>query len=98
MFVCVCKSKLVKLKRKGDLGYIGTILQTPFRKPKGKELTLQQKKFNRRFNSERTTIEHTIGKMKIFKIIHDKFRNPLKTNHLIFKNIAGLTNMMFYAA
>lgn len=87
-----------KLKKKGDLAYIGTSLLTPFRKPKGRKLSSFQKKFNHQFNSQRITIEHSIGKMKIFRIIHDKFRNPLKSHTLIFKNIAGLTNMMFYSA
>lgn len=93
------RKKSVRFKGHGDLAYLGTNLYIPFKKPKGKELTVSQKKYNHRFNSRRTKLcEHPIGKMKIFRIIHDKFRNPLKKHTLIFKNIAGLTNMMFYPA
>lgn len=93
------KKKSVRFKGHGDLAYFGTNLHIPFKKPKGKKLTKSQKQFNHQFNSRRTKLcEHPIGKMKIFRIIHDKFRNPLKRHTLIFKNIAGLTNMMFYPA
>lgn len=92
------KSKIkmtIRVPRKGDLGYIGTSLEMPFKKPKKGKLTDVQKDFNRAFSSERVKVEHVFGKMKIFKILAHEFRNPKKSHRLIFKNIAGLYNMMY---
>lgn len=80
---------------KRDSGYQGTDLNLPHKKPKGKELTQKQKSENRLHSKKRVVVEHSFGKMKIFKIVSDKFRNPRETNHIIFKNIAGIHNMMF---
>ena len=79
----------------GDLGYIGIPkMTTPFKKPKGKSLTKEQKAANRELAKVRIVVEHSIRKMKIFKILQDRYRNPLNKHSLIFKNIAGLANMM----
>jgi len=85
-----------RIKKKADLGYKGTEIITPIKKPRGIELTPNQKQFNRELSKERIVIEHSIGKMKIFKILSNRFRNPISSHMLIFKNIAGLTNMMYY--
>jgi len=81
-----------KVKRKGDLGYIGTDCQTPVKKPKGKPLTTKQKEFNRKFNQDRIIIEHSISHLKQFRILSHRFRNKISSYYLIFKNIAGLRN------
>lgn len=83
------------MKGKGDTGYLGTCLQIPHKKSKGKGLTKRQKKHNQRFSSVRVSVEHAIGKMKIWRIAKDKYRNKLSKHSLMFKNIAGLQNMMF---
>ncbi|MFH0755288.1 MAG: transposase family protein [bacterium] len=85
---------LVKVKRRGDLGYVGTSCQTPIKKQKNKYLTEEQKQFNKQFSRKRIIIEHVIAHIKKFKILGDKFRNNIKTYNLIFKNIAGIRNMM----
>jgi hypothetical protein len=84
-----------KTEKKGDLGYQGTDIVIPFKKPKKQKLTKEQKAFNRKHRRERIIVEHTIGKMKIFKVLAERFRNPLKSHNLIFKNIAGIHNLMF---
>jgi len=81
--------------KKADMGYIGTSWQTPIKKPKGGSLSEQDKLFNRAFSKERIIIEHVIGKMKIFKILAERFRNRREKHMMIFKNIAGLYNMAF---
>lgn len=83
---------LVKVKRKADLGYIGTSCETPIKKQKNKDLTQEQKSFNKSFNSFRIKIEHVFAHLKKFRILADKFRNPIHSYYLIFKNIAGLRN------
>ena len=85
-----------KSKPIADLGYCGvTTLQLPFKKPKGKNLTEEQKQFNKKLSRRRIIIEHIIGKMKIFQILVQTFRNPLSKHSLIFKNVAGIHNLMF---
>lgn len=79
----------------GDTGYLGTDLTTPHKKPKGRKLTKRQKKYNRNLSSDRVNVEHGIGKMKIWRIAKDKYRNKLNKHTLMFKNVAGLQNMMF---
>lgn len=81
--------------KKADMGYIGTTWQTPVKKPKGKFLSEEEKSFNRKLSKERIIIEHVIGKMKIFKILAERFRNPRGDHMMIFKNIAGFYNMTF---
>jgi len=81
--------------KKADLGYVGTSWQTPIKKPAGGSLSEEEKQFNRTHSKERICIEHVIGKMKFFKILSDRYRNKLKDHMLIFKNIAGIYNMVF---
>lgn len=80
----------------GDLGYHGTSgITLPNKKPKGKELTKDEKQFNKGLSKRRITVEHSFGKMKIYQILSQRFRNPRNKHSLIFKNIAGLHNLMF---
>lgn len=81
--------------KKGDTGYLGTLLEIPYKKPKGGELTQRQKSGNRRFSSQRVVVEHGIGKMKIWRMASERFRNKLHTHTVMFKNVAGLHNLMF---
>ncbi len=62
-----------------DTGLQGLILteatiRQPSKKPKGKELTTEQKAENRTISKERITIEHSIGGIKIFRIVKDCIR------------------------
>ena len=82
----------IKVKRKGDLGYIGTSCQTPIKKKKNKQLTKDQKSFNKQFNKTRIGVEHVFAHLKKFNILNHKFRNPISSYNLIFKNIAGIRN------
>jgi len=80
----------------GDLGYYGANgITLPNKKPKGKELTKEEKRYNKELSKRRITIEHSFGKMKIYQILSQRFRNPLAKHSLIFKNIAGLHNLMY---
>jgi IS5 family transposase len=80
---------------KGDSGYQGSDLQVPQKKPKGGRLTEPQKAQNRQHAREPVVVEHGMGHMKIFQILAQRFRNALSRHTLIFKNVAGLTNLMF---
>jgi hypothetical protein len=82
-----------KVKRKGDLGYVGTSCRIPIKKQKKKELTNEQKEYNKQFSQERIIVEHVFAHLKKFRILSYKFRNDINGYYLIFKNIAGLRNL-----
>jgi hypothetical protein len=82
-------------KRTGDTAYLGTGLKTPTRKPRGGELTAAQKAENRRVARRRVVAEHGIGKMKVWRVASERYRNPVGRHTLIMKNVAGLHNLMF---
>lgn len=79
----------------GDQAYIGTVLVVPHKKPKKKELSEEQKAYNRKHSSERICVEHAIGKMKIWRVASEKYRHKRAAHDLMMKNIAGLHNLMF---
>lgn len=82
------------IKKRGDLGYIGTSMLLPFKKPKNGELTEKQKVFNHRFSNLRIIVEHVFAHMKKFRILSYRFRNPIGRYNLIIKNVAGLRNFI----
>ncbi len=81
--------------RTGDTGYLGTGLRTPRRRPPNGTLTSRQKAGNRRVSRRRIVVEHGIGKMKVWRIAAERYRNPRRRHTLIIKNIAGLHNLMY---
>jgi len=82
-------------RRTGDTAYLGTPLETPTRKPRGGELTAGQRERNRRVSRRRIVAEHGIGKMKVWRIASERYRNPVGRHTLIMKNVAGLHNLMY---
>ena len=83
------------VRRTGDTAYIGTPLEAPTRKPRGGELTASQKEKNRKVSRRRIVAEHAIGKMKVWRIASERYRNPTRRHTLIMKNVAGLHNLMY---
>lgn len=53
----------------------GVMTLQPTKKPRGKELTTEQKEDNRRISQMRIRIEHAIGGVKRYRIVQDKIRN-----------------------
>ena len=80
------------IKKRGDLGYIGTDMLLPFKKPKNGMLTEKQKQYNHQFSRLRIIVEHVFAHMKKFRILSYRFRNPIGRYNLIIKNVAGLRN------
>ena len=63
-----------------DTGFQGfalenVIIMQPKKKPKGKELTQEDKDNNRQISSVRVRVEHAIGGVKRYRIVKDKIRN-----------------------
>jgi len=64
-----------------DLGFLGfekdyetkkTVI--PIKKPKGKELSIKDKKSNKEKSSVRVKVEHAIGGMKRYRVLSDRLR------------------------
>ena len=78
-------------KFKADLAYIGEdLITTPIKKPKNKELTIEQKELNQQFSSKRVYIEHRIRSLKIFRVIQERFRLNSKKYSKVMLTVCGL--------
>ena len=82
-----------------DTGYQGynpkniTIIM-PTKKPKGKELTQEQKDKNKEISSKRVLIEHAIGGVKILRIVKDEIRIYKETTrNLVMKTACAIHNL-----
>ncbi len=66
----------------------------PKKKPKGGELTPEEKAVNTLISSVRIRVEHSIGGVKVYRITRDIFRN-LKPNFddLVMETACGLHNL-----
>jgi len=81
----------------GDKGFQGIcsfhdFSLTPFKKPKGGELTAEQKAFNRNLSKYRIRIEHVNRRLNCFKILKYCYRNKQKKHNLRFSLICGILN------
>ena len=81
-----------------DTGYQGLAKlhansQTPKKKSKHHPLTLEQKVTNRELARQRIFVEHVIRKVKIFRILSERYRNRRKRFGLRFNLIASLYNL-----
>ena len=66
----------------------------PTKKPKGKELTAEQKEQNRQISKERIRVEHSIGGVKAFGIVRDIYRNMREGfDDLVMETACGLHNL-----
>ena len=83
----------------GDKGYQGLqndnpdrTVELPVRKPRGQELTDEQKALNRVLAGTRIVVEHTLAHMKIFQVLSQVYRHARDAYSSIFRLIAGLVN------
>src|SRR3990170_3190252 len=83
----------------GDGGYQGMHKDNPQRevilpqrKPRGGELTPEQKEHNRRLSRVRVVVEHTLAHMKIFQALYQVYRHLRGSYTLIIEIVAGLVN------
>lgn len=83
-------------KDTGFQGYEPPHTQTfqPKKKPKGRDLTPEEKAHNAAISSERIGVEHSIGGVKVFQIVHDVFRNLKQGfDNLVMETACGLHNL-----
>jgi hypothetical protein len=67
----------------------------PKKKPRKGQLSDEERRSNRELAKERIVAEHGIGKMKIWRIAADRYRNPPRRHTVMMKNVAGLHNRMY---
>lgn len=81
-------------KFKADLAYKGEeVISTPIKKPKNRELTIEQKQENQKFSAKRVFVEHRIRSVKIFRVVQERFRlNPHKYEQVIL-TVCGLVRL-----
>lgn len=85
-----------------DTGYLGikklhTNSQIPAKKSKLYPLTPEQKTANRELARQRIYVEHVIGKLKVFRILSERYRNRRKRFGLRFNLIAAIYNFELMA-
>ena len=66
--------------------------QIPFRKSKHHALTKREKQSNRSLARKRIVIEHIFRKLKVFRILSERYRNRRKRFALRFSPIAAIYN------
>jgi hypothetical protein len=82
---------------KGFQGYApeGATIQQPTKKPRGKEWTPEQKEENRQISTQRVSVEHSIGGIKVFHIVSAIFRNIKEGfSDLVMETVTGLFNFI----
>ena len=83
-----------------DLGYLGVGKDFPDQKSSlpnrkkrnQKEMSIDEKEYNQSHARERIVIEHTICKVKKYKILADIFRNRLRKYNRVSDIVSGLVN------
>ena len=78
--------------RLGDKAYVGAKpeVSTPHKKPKGGELTEQQKEENKQLSSRRVRVEHAIRRIKGFRIMRDEYRHAMGLFPMVASAVVGL--------
>ncbi len=82
-----------------DLGFLGVekdypeqISSLPIKKKRNQDLTLEEKEYNRIHSKKRIVVEHTICRIKKYRIMNDVFRNRLKKYDKVSDIVSGLVN------
>lgn len=81
-----------------DSGYQGlqneaNNVKLPHKKPKGGNLTIEQKQYNRKIGKIRVYAEHKFAQLKKFRILGETYRNFGKKAGLRFNLVAGIVNL-----
>jgi len=81
-----------------DTGYLGIHhlhenSQIPAKRSKLHSLTAEQKASNRKLSHERILVENIIRRLKIFRILSERYRNRRKRFSLRFNLIAAIYNL-----
>jgi IS5 family transposase len=91
------------VKVKGDSGYQGieqlhANSQIPEKGSKHRALTKKQKAANRKLSKKRVLVEHVIGRIKVFRIMAERYRNRRQKHAMRMKLICGIYNYEYSSA
>ncbi len=82
-----------------DLGYLGVetdfpeqLSALPYKKKRNQELSQEEKDYNTIHSKKRIIVEHTISRLKKYRIMSDIFRNKLRKYNKVSDIVAGLIN------
>ncbi len=82
-----------------DIGYLGVekdfpeqLFALPFKKKRNLELSQEEKEYNKNHSKKRIVIEHTICRLKKYRIMSDTFRNKLRKYNRMSDIVTGLVN------
>ena len=82
-----------------NLGYVGVekdfpeqLSSLPKKKKRNLDLLQEEKDYNKNHSRKRIVIEHTICRLKKYRIISDIFRNKLRKYNRISDIVSGLVN------
>jgi len=80
--------------KQADLGYLGSDgIETPQRKPRGGELTAEQRAENQQLASVRVHVEHGMRRIKGFKIVRENYRHALGVFPMVVSAVVGLGHL-----
>ena len=80
--------------KQGDLGYQGCAeMEVPYKKPKGGELTPEQRAANQEQAKVRVHVEHAIRRLKGFKIVRQDYRLATGLFPCVASVVAGLVHV-----
>jgi len=78
----------------GDKAYVGRRnTTTPIKKPRGGQLTQEQKACNQKVSQKRVYVEHLIRVVKIFRIAKEEFRMRARMYELAIGCVCGLVRL-----
>ncbi len=83
-----------------DLGYLGIekdypeqLSELPHKKNRNQpEVSQEEKEYNKIHSKKRIIVEHTISRLKKYRIMSDIFRNKLRKYNKVLDIVAGLVN------
>ncbi len=80
-----------------DLGYLGIekdfpeqLSALPYKKKSNQFLSDDEKEYNKIHSKKRIIVEHTISRLKKYRILADVFRNKLRRYNKVSDIVAGL--------
>ena len=81
-----------------DSGYQGLdklhqATELPYKKSKNRKLDKEEREYNAGLSCLRVKVENTLCKIKVFRILSDRYRNKRKGYSLKFNIIAGIVNL-----
>lgn len=80
--------------KQGDLGYQGTEgIEVPHKKPRGGQLTAEQRQENRAMARVRVHVEHGIRRVKGFKIVRENYRLAMGLFPMVASAVVGLVHL-----